>query len=1113
MRSFRVARRAWISLFIVAIAVAALSVPVGAAPRYRLSAIQPTGKTVEVAKSLTARLARTDQGLLGLHGSRLVPVMVRYDVDPIASYGGGIAGLRATSPSVTGHSLHRTTDDVRAYQRYLTTRMRGISAAIRSRVAGTRLLRNYQVVYGGVSMLVPAGRIRELLRIPGVVAVQRNRLAHPLTTSVAHFLGADQVWPSLGGWRRAGRNVLVGVLDTGIWPEHPSFNDLGLGSFPGTFGCQFGDGSDPDLGAPFTCNNKLVGAYAFTDTNMFLNGAEPGEFCDNATLECSARDADGHGTHTTSTAAGAPTHASIFGIGRGTAIGMAPGARVIMYRVCMTQGCYQSDSIAAIEQSILDGVNVINFSISGGANPYSDAVELAFLDAYAAGIDVNASAGNSGPGPATADHGGPWVTTVGASYPPRFYMTDLHLRSSDGATLVLPGSTITRGLFGKRVISAADVVGYEDPFCAVPMDPGMATGDVVVCERGVSGRNVKSLNVSDGGAAGMILYNPTHQDLFTDNFWIPTVMLDGPEPANSLLAFLGAHPDVRAAWISGFAEPVHADQMTTFSSRGPVGGFIKPDVTAPGIQILAGNTPVPIDPASGPPGQLFQAIAGTSMSSPHAAGVAALVKAVHPDWTPGQIKSALMTSSLQTATKEDGVTPADPFDDGAGSIRADRAVNPTLTFDVSADDYAAAGTDPLHWVDLNLPSIDATEMSGELTTSRLGVNVSGSMQAFTATASAPAGASIDVTSPDWSVAAGASLRLDITISGEDLADGQYFGNITLHPSGGANDVFIPVAFVKVQGGAVTLSHTCDPTSIATGDTTACQVTAENLSPNPANVSLEVSSPDDPALSVQNVSAPGVAGGTGFTYSGTLEGSVAPTIDSIDAGGSPAGYLPLSGFGIGPIAGVGDETITNFIVPDFQFGSETYGEIGLVSDGYAVIGGGDSTDVNFIPQSLPDPARPNDLVAPFWTDLNPAFGGTMSIGSLTDGVNTWIVSEWSNVSFFDQSNTVSFQIWVQVGGNESVTFAYGPDAPSVGDSGSSLEIGAENRDGTSAAVLPSSGLPNTDWTVQTSPPAPGGSVTITYEALSHAPGDHPLVAHMTSDQTAGTTIKKVVIGVS
>ncbi len=719
--------RSAIAFIALVLAVSAVAAPAGAGPRPAAPPRAPVGSAVAPATSPTARLARSDPRLLRLHGSRPIPVMVRFDVDPIASYAGGIPGLRATSPGVTG-SIRLGSDRVRSYRRFLTSRMTLIADAIRRTVPEARILRTFEVVYGGASMLVPAGRVRDLLRVPGVVAVQRDSLAHTLTTTTPHFLGADQVWPTLGGPARAGKNVVIGVLDSGIWPEHPSFRDLGLGPFHRAAGCEFGDGSDPDLGKPFTCNRKLIGAYAFTDTYMSVLRAVPGEFCDNRTGECSGRNADGHGTHTASTAAGAPTTASVFGLPRGRVSGMAPGARIIAYRVCLDRGCYSSDSVSAIEQAVIDGVDVINFSISGGADPFSDPVELAFLDAYAAGIDVNASAGNSGPGPGTAEHAGPWVTTVGASYGPSAFMTSLQLRASDGATLSLPGSTITRGVAGRTVVSAADVAGYGDPLCSTPMDPGSVTNLVVVCERGTVTRIEKSLDVRRGGAAGMILYNPSHQDLFTDNFWIPTVMLEGPEPANTLLSFLERARAVRRDMGHGRPAPIHADQMTTFSSRGPAGGSIKPDVTAPGLQVLAGDTPDPVDDAFGPPGQLFQSIAGTSMSSPYAAGVAALILAVHPSWTPGQVKSALMTSALQTATKEDGVTPADPFDDGAGSIRADRAVQPTLTFDVPASDFVAAEDDPRGWLDLNLPSIDAMAMPGAISTTRYGVNVSRSPQ-------------------------------------------------------------------------------------------------------------------------------------------------------------------------------------------------------------------------------------------------------------------------------------------------------------------------------------------------------------------------------------------------
>ena len=235
----------------------------------------------------------------------------------------------------------------------------------------------------------------------------------------------------------------------------------------------------------------------------------------------------------------------------------------------------------------------------------------------------------------------------------------------------------------------------------------------------------------------MVLYNTVNQDVETDNHWLPAIHVDGPN--TDLLNFVNTHTNVMATFAQGTATPTQADVMAAFSSRGPLGDWIKPDVTAPGIQVLAGMTPQPVGTVNGPPGNLYQAIAGTSMSSPHAAGVSALVKAAHPSWTPAMIKSALMTSAVGDVVKEDGVTPATPFDDGAGSIRANRAVKPTLVFDENYADFVAAGTDPLHRIDLNLASINATTMAGEITTKRVAINVSHRTQILHVETAAPAG--------------------------------------------------------------------------------------------------------------------------------------------------------------------------------------------------------------------------------------------------------------------------------------------------------------------------------------------------------------------------------------
>jgi hypothetical protein len=575
--------------------------------------------------------------------------------------------------------------------------------------------------------------------------------------------------------------------------------------------------------------------------------------------------------------------------------------------------------------------------------------------------------------------------------------------------------------------------------------------------------------------------------------------------------------------------------MTTFSSRGPLGDWIKPDVTAPGIEILAGRSPKPWSGAipSGPPGDLFMAIAGTSMSSPHAAGVAALVKAAHPSWTPGQIKSALMTSSIQQVLKPDGVTPADPFNDGAGSIRANRAIEPTLTFDVSAAQYATLASDPLHRIDANTSSVNAPTMSGSVTTTRTVKNVGGGTASFAVTTQGPATGSITVTPSSFSLGTGQTRTLTITISGAGLAPNQqYFGSITIDPTGAANDVFVPVAFFTKQG-AVSLSHSCSPTSIPQGSSSTCTVRAQNLAPSEARTHVDVVSPNAAAVGITGASATTNAassgrlrprsGDTGFDWDGRLSPALAPTVDSITAGGSPAGYLPLSGFGVAPVGGMGDETIANFNVPEFLWGDEPYTRIGITSNGYVVVGGGSSADVEFVPQTMPDPALPNNVIAPWWTDIDLSQAATPNTGvrvtTLTDGADEWLVIDYEDVATFGTCSPGpcdihDFEVWIGLTGDanpgEDVTMAFGDVGTGSPDG---LNSGAENRDGSSGVNITPPPTDGSDWTVNTSPPTPGGFVEITYRANGKQKGTFSIPARMTSDLTVGTTTERVTLQVT
>ena len=1065
------------------------------------------GVSEEGAKSRSGALAKTDPDLLNRTDTSPLAVFIKLDYDAVASYTGDIEGLAATSPEVTGLPLKANQRAVDNYLRHVEREDAQAREAIEAAVPQSTVLRSFQVAYGGVNAIVPANRVGALLAVDGVVAVQADELAQPLTDATPEFIGATEAWSQISDSTTAGEGVIVGVLDTGIWPEHPSLADNGIDHPGGTYGCEFGDGSDPLLGDPFTCNDKLVGAYAFTDTHLAVSGALEGEFCNVTAGECSARDANGHGTHTSTTAAGSHVEeAVLLGVDRGPISGIAPGAHVIMYRVCLFDGCYQSDSVDAVEQAIVDGVDVLNFSISGGNSAYTDPVELAFLDAYAAGILVNASAGNAGPGAGTAGHAGPWTNTVGASTSDRHFLTSVEL-SGEGTGLSLTGATVTDGVpDAAEVVLAQDVPGYDvdDPdtevnetaLCAEPLPADSATGLIVACERGVIARVDKSRHVEPSGAVGMILYNLDPENgtgLNTDNHFIPSVHIDVAE-GEALLDFLEANPGATASWAGGTATEVPGDVMAGFSSRGPLGDFLKPDVTAPGVQILAGNTPEPVGDGTGVPGQLFQAIQGTSMSSPHAAGVSALVKAMHPDWTPGQIKSALMTTSLQEVLKEDGSTPADPFDRGAGSIRADRALSPAVTFDVHADDYFASAGDVHGRVHLNLPSVYANPMPGAIETTRTMANQTNQDQPFTVQTTAPEGVSISVNPAVGSVPTGGSTELTITIAAPSLPDGMYFGEVRVDFRKGGVDAVLPVAFNKAES-PVALSHTCDPTEIERGDAAACEVTASNFAPIEAQAALSVAGPNNNKLRIQNVSAPGVPSGNGFTWSGSLDPAKAPSVDAITpGGGQPFGYVPLRNF-FPAAGGFGDETISNFDLPaPVLYGSESYSSLAIDSNGYVVMGGGTAEDNDCCdPQTFPDPTRPNNVLAPFWTDLNPGAGGNIYIGYLSAGPAPfrWLVIEWESVPEFGSGDVAyTFQIWINRDIDE-ITYTYARvDGDGTADG---LTVGAENRDGSSGVNLGKVPVAGEQYSIETSPPEAGGSVTITYDALGTKSGTYELVA--------------------
>ena len=1074
-------------LLLLLLGVDASGAPNG--PALSGASLTPAGR-VQADKAPTSRLAETDQSLLGKSDAAPVQVMIKLDYDSVATYGGGIRGLEATSPSVTGKALTDAATARQRYEAHIAGKEQAFTAELANRVPQATVGRSLRTVYGGVAAQVPANRIADVLAIPGVVAVQRDALNKPLTDSSPQFLGAPSAYNQLGTTANAGQGVIYGNLDTGVWPEHPSFADQGnLPAPPGPARvCNFGDNPLTPANDPFVCQHKLIGGQPFLATYLSdpaRAGAEPFH---------TARDSNGHGTHTASTAGGnIVDNVSVLGSPLPDIHGLAPGAWVMEYKVCGIQGCFSSDSAAAVEQAILDGVDVINFSISGGTQPFSDPVELAFLDAYAAGVFVSTSAGNEGPGAGTVNHLSPWVASVAASTQTREFATTLTVHAGNGDTFTMDGASITPGA-GLAPIVLSSEAPYANQFCTTPAAPGSLAGKIVACARGADiARVTKGYNVLQGGAVGMVLYNPTLADTETDTHYLPAVHLaDG----TTFVAFMNGHSGETASFPAGVSRNGQGDVMAAFSSRGPGGNFIKPDITAPGVQILAGDTPVAEDPtSSGPAGEYFQAIAGTSMSSPHDAGAAILLRAVNPDWTPGQVKSALMTTALQSVVKEDGTTPADPFDYGSGRVQLTNSWKPGLTFDETAARMAALGNDPINAVHLNIPSVNAPVVPGRLSTIRTAKNVSGLRMRYDVRTTAPAGASITVLPSSFMLDPGQSIDLTVTIA-SSAPPAQYFGEVRLVPRRGEfPTLHLPVAFVTGQA-SVSLASSCSPATIPVNGISSCQITATNNSFDTTTVDLRTTLSNK--LKVDSVSNAFIVDNRTVEKPNVTLAGATPGVPSVDPG-ALFGYLPLDAFGVTPIS-IGDEEIINFNVPSFVYNGVTYSQLGVDSNGYLLAGGGSSQDNECcnLPNG-PSPARPNNMLAPFWTDLDGSGTTGIFAATLTDGVNTWIVVEY-RVNVFGTTSPRVFQAWIGVDGVQDITYAY--PGPLADPNGQPFLVGAENALGQGDVTAT---LPTQDLRVTSSAPTPGQAVSYTVNVRGVDTGTGTVTTEMQGEGLPGVTI--------
>nr|WP_255722567.1 S8 family serine peptidase [Ectothiorhodospira lacustris] len=587
-----------------------------------------------------------------------------------------------------------------------------------------------------------------------------------------------------------GEGIVVGVIDSGINPHSPSFAQVGDDGYEhdnprGRFYGVCDPGNVRLYNPNFPCNNKLIGAWALDDA-----GYNP-------------VDRHGHGTHVAATAVGNFVREATVYAPSGLRLianlsGVAPHANLIAYHAYYEDGGFFRDSalIAAVEQAVMDGVDVLNLSLGGGEyDPWQDSVlGLPLLSAIDLGIHVVVSAGNDGPGNATVDTPGdaPWVFTVGSSTHALSYVNHLQLSWGDRSERIT-GAALTRGLDPAPIVHAVD---FGDRFCEGEFDSRF-NGRIVICDRGENARVEKGQHVLDNGGVGMILVEVEPGDesaLAADPHFLPAVHItygDAQRLAQWLSEALEAGEPLTGS-LSGTEvrhDPGGADRVASYSSRGwnrQVPDVIKPDVVAPGSAILA-----PVVDGAG-----YAVWNGTSMASPHVAGVLALITALHPDWTPAQARSAIMTTARPEGIKNHDDQPATPFDRGSGRVDAAGAISAPLVLDETGPGYEAANPS-LRWENaspdvgdpsrLNLASLGRGACVLDCGWSRRLTNVSGETTHWEAVAELEDGRPMEVSPRSFSLRPGQSQDLRLVATQHEGGELGVFrhGSLTLTEAAGA----------------------------------------------------------------------------------------------------------------------------------------------------------------------------------------------------------------------------------------------------------------------------------------------------------------------------------------
>lgn len=761
---------------------------------------------------------------------------------PLATYDGSVVGFAATSPKIAKKELFsklanskmssqqvrnelrldvKSTDAVQ-YTNYLEDKQQSfLSKARLSLGKQANVVYQYKNAFNGVAMRLTQEQAVKLAALDGVEYVERERMETMDTDTGPIHIGATQVWQGEGNSAtNMGEGVIIGMIDSGINTDHDSFADIGGDGYDHTN--PWGAGNYVgDCATDFVelCNDKLIGVRSYASVT---DNYDDVEVFGTTPPAKNGEDYGGHGSHTASTAGGnilknVPLVSGDTGKLESDGIvneafsfeqisGVAPHANIVAYQICSPgntgdkyTGCPGAAIVAALDDAVADGVDVLNYSISGGGNPWASSTELGFLAAQEAGIFAAVSAGNDGPEAYTTSKNAPWYTVVGASTHGR--TLDSFVTFNDESFAYSNGT----GPVFSEVVTAL-------PITAMSVDASNFEGcnafaadsfkdAVAVISRGACAFSDKVTNAADAGATAVIVYNNTDGDVRLtmsglEATTIPSVAIS-ENSGKDLLDELASTSDTTISIDPAITLVVgQADDMADFSSRGPnstTADIMTPSVTAPGVSIYAayndqdfGNDVTVTAPAD------FAFLQGTSMSAPHTSGAGAVLKSAHPTWTPDNIRSALMMTATTDVRKEDGVTPADVFDMGSGSIRVNLATNTGLIMDETFGNYMkanpATGGIPLS---LNIPSMTNTQCIDTCTWTRTFTATKDAN--WTATpVSTSSNMSLTVSPTSFDIKAGETQTVTVTADvSASAADVWNFGSLEL-TSAGLPDAHLPI---------------------------------------------------------------------------------------------------------------------------------------------------------------------------------------------------------------------------------------------------------------------------------------------------------------------------------